>query len=198
MEQTCPRCGYQRTHCQCGLGTQKFCNACSNPIQYCRCGRGRNTDGSHKEYHQWDGWSSTAEEEFSTTSRIFRRNPDEAHLMEEIIPIPNEELLTYVQRAYSSRRRQVEYLMHRHIYGTKRTWPCHTTTRTCPVCAMCQIANVSDSLIKALIEYGGYESCRIQIKPPPNGDFNRQEPEITIVPPVKSVEQLYPDSDRPE
>lgn len=174
MEKTCPRCGYQRTHCKCGRnGTprdinnpsaNRTCRTCKNRMDYCSCGRRRNTSGDVVRYQNYQDYTKE-NEDFSRTSRIFRASSEDRKFLEELFPVDGEEVSSYMQRSSIQRREIVEYAMHRHLYGTSKTWPCHTQNRYCPVCVLCQEVEVNRSLMNSLLKtYPNLGKDRVLIK----------------------------------
>jgi hypothetical protein len=146
IEKTCPRCGYQRTHCQCG----RDINHDGRGAKAKQVGR-RNTSGDLVRYSSYEDWSKEPED-FSRTSRIHRATREERKFMEELLPVQDERLATYFERSRLARNALIEYSMHRHLYGTSKTWPCHTQSRYCPVCTLCQEVQIGTSILQSLLE----------------------------------------------
>jgi hypothetical protein len=141
MEKTCPRCGYQRTFCQ--------------------CGRSRNADGSirRKPYDDY----SREPEDYSRTARIERRRDAQRKWNIDRLPVNAEQLITYIQRSDKPVQALQEYAMHRHLYGTSKTWPCHTQGRHCPVCDLCQESEILRQLLIKMMQKYGTETERLYI-----------------------------------
>lgn len=129
MENTCSHCGYDRVHCQCGLP--------------------KNTSGQVRMFQNYTDYREQ-NEDYSTTSRINRSSPEERKFMLELIPINKEEMGTYLQRSEIADRELIKSAIYRHLFGTKKTWSCHTTTRYCIICTMAQELNVMRALLTAV------------------------------------------------
>lgn len=126
IEQTCPRCNYQRSFCQ--------------------CGRKRNTSGDVVRFSSYEDYTKE-DNDYARTARPYRASAEERKFMEEFLPIDNEEYGTYIIRTNEAVKGLIEYAVHRHLYGTSKTWPCHTQSRYCPVCQFAQQCQIHRQLM---------------------------------------------------
>jgi hypothetical protein len=142
MERTCPHCGYARTFCQ--------------------CGRKRNVDGSIRR-RPWEDYTKNPDE-YARTSSMGRRDSQQKWNHDRL-PVNAEQLITYIQRSQRPIEELVEYSMHRHLFGTSKTWPCHTQSRHCMVCDLCQEVTTLRQLLDSMVKkYQVLNYDRIEIK----------------------------------
>ena len=162
MEQTCSHCGYQRTFCQ--------------------CGRKRNPDGNIRK-PMWRDYKSDPED-YSRTASIRSRQDAQQKWNHDRLPVSSEQLITYIQRSDISIKELVEYSMHRHLYGTSKTWPCHTQARHCLVCDLCQEVTTLRQLLKAIAKEQDIYHHRIYLEEVIADDGDTQRVEVSLKPPV--------------
>ncbi len=106
----------------------------------------RNTSGETQKYQHFQNYSNNPDD-YSETARIYR-NSDDQKFMEELFPVQDEELSTYISRTATASNKLIEHSMYKHIYGGRKPWPSHTATRYCPVCTLCQfVTNLTDIII---------------------------------------------------
>ncbi len=58
--------------------------------------------------------------------------------MAELFPVDKETLSNYIKRSDIGATALIQSSMHKHIYGGRKPWPSHTSSRYCPVCNLCQ------------------------------------------------------------
>ncbi len=94
---------------------------------------------------------STQENMYAMHSTVRARDVEALKYMEELFPEENEPLEVWIRRTARHVHKLVEYAHHQHVYGTKRTWSCHQSSRYCFICVMAQmletIRNVSMDLL---------------------------------------------------
>ena len=117
MDQTCPKCGYQRVHCQCGRTDL-------NADDY--YGK-RNTSGDPIKFRYFTDLRN--EEDFAVTSRINRRGEVQRRFIQEYLPINKEPLLVWYERTEIASDEVSKFAIQLHLFGTKKEWACHTTSR---------------------------------------------------------------------
>ncbi len=84
-----------------------------------------------------------------TTTRS--RDIEQLKYFEELFPEENEPLDIWLRRTARHVHKLVEYSQHQHVYGTKRTWSCHASSRYCFICTLCQmIENLRNTSIDML------------------------------------------------
>ncbi len=71
---------------------------------------------------------------------------------EEIFPVDGEENESWVRRTAVHIHKLTEYAYHHHIYGTKRKWACHESSRYCFICTLCNIIEVIRNMSMDMIE----------------------------------------------
>ncbi len=80
------------------------------------------------------------------------RDIEQLKYFEELFPEENEPLETWLRRTARHVHKLVEYSQHQHVYGTKRTWSCHASSRYCFICTLCSmlenIRNVSMDMLE--------------------------------------------------
>ncbi len=146
---TCSSCGYEKIHCICHNQSQ------AGTIY------ARNTSGETGKYQHFENYSNNPDD-YSETARIYRHS-NEQKFMEEFYPQENEELSTYISRTATATNKLIEHSMHKHIYGGRKPWPSHTSTRYCPVCTLCQFVNNLTDIILAFSEQVDISKFRFNI-----------------------------------
>lgn len=71
---------------------------------------------------------------------------------EELFPVQNEELESWIRRSAVHVHKLTEYAYHHHIYGTKRTWSCHESSRYCFICTLSTLLQVIRNMAMDIIE----------------------------------------------
>ncbi len=135
---TCAVCDYEKMYCICD-------NAKLRNYQT----GARNTSGDlvrppYQNYSEQDDYSRR---------QHYDPNSYERKFMEEFFPIQDELISTYISRTNLASQKIVESSIHKHLYGGKKVWPCHTTSRYCPVCILAQQVEQNRKLIIALSEH---------------------------------------------
>ncbi len=157
---TCKSCGYENANCICKnnnqLGTIK----------------NRNTSGETRLYQNYNDMRNT--NDYAMTSRINRTSAEERKIMEELLPVDGELLTTYIQRTDIAESKLCEHSIQHHLFGTKRTWSCHTSSRYCFICTLAQYINVNRSLYNSLQEIGVLDNIIINI------DNSTDTPTLTL------------------
>ncbi len=155
---TCQSCGYEKKHCICNAkdtyGTIHL----------------RNTSGKRRMYQNYSNYHSKDYEDYSRTSAIRPQNVQERKIMEELHPINNELLITFIERTAKAEEKLTEYALNHHVYGTSKTWSCHTTSRYCFICVMSQFIDVNRALYESLQEIiPNLSEVHIKVSEVPNG-----------------------------
>ncbi len=83
------------------------------------------------------------------------RAKDVEHLkfMEELFPEEDEALENWIRRTARHVHKLTEYAFHQHIYGTKRTWACHESSRYCFICVLSQMLETLRNCSMDMIEH---------------------------------------------
>jgi hypothetical protein len=150
MNKTCDHCGYDRVHCQ--------------------CGRKRNTTGDPIKFQNYEDMRSSSD--YAMTSRIRRADPQQRKIMEELMPVDEELLLTYIKRTDIATNELCKYGVHQHLFGTKREWSCHTTSRYCFICTMAQFIDTMRGIL-TMIPQEKLSDLHIQVDNDPESIYPR-------------------------
>lgn len=124
------------------------CSGCGFQRKDCICGKRRNTSGSVVAYSNYNDLRGAAD--YSTTRRTLRET--ERTYFQELLPVNDEELITYFERTSQQAQKLIEHSIFHHLYGTKQTWSCHTSTRYCFICTLCQQVETLRQITKAIPE----------------------------------------------
>jgi hypothetical protein len=127
---------------------QGTCSSCGYEKSQCHCGRKRNSSGEYTAYNNYTDYRNTSD--YSMTARINRTQSSDRKIMEELLPINGEPILTYLARTDIAETKLTEYSIQHHLYGTKRVWSCHTSSRYCFICTLAQYVNTNRTLFKSL------------------------------------------------
>lgn len=105
--------------------------------------------------HYQDYYSNAfARENFAQTSRIERHTEAERKFMEELLPVQNESAKTYIDRIDINEGKLIEHSIWYHLYGTRKgVWPCHSSSRYCFICNLCQMVEINRQMI---IQFGKF------------------------------------------
>lgn len=124
------------------------CPHCDYPRSDCHCGRKKNTSGQYVAYNNYTDYRNI--NDYAMTARINRTSAEDRKIMEELLPMDNEPLDNYIQRSAIAEQKLTEHAIQHHLYGTKRVWSCHTSSRYCFICTMAQYININRSLFMML------------------------------------------------
>ena len=103
-------------------------------------------------YQHYDNYNKP-HEDYSITSPIYRSaETEERKFVEEAWPVDKEPLTTWINRTSIHEKELIEHIMYKHIFGGKRPWPSHTTSRYCPVCVLAQFVNVTKAVMEGFYE----------------------------------------------
>jgi len=79
---------------------------------------------------------STEQNMYAMHKPIRSKDTEQMKYFEELFPEEEEELETWLRRTARHVHKLTEYAYHQHIYGTKRTWSCHESSRYCFICTL--------------------------------------------------------------
>jgi hypothetical protein len=125
------------------------------------CGRRKNTSGDYTAYNNYTDYRNT--NDYAMTARISRTSSEDRKIMEELLPIDGEPILNFIQRTDIAESKLTQYSVQHHLYGTKRVWSCHTSSRYCFICTMAQYINVNRAIYKSLSEITDLTNIVIQV-----------------------------------
>ncbi len=89
------------------------------------------------KYSNYTDYSSE-QNMYAMHSTVRARDIEALKYMEELFPEENEPMENWIRRTARHVHKLVEYAHHQHVYGTKRTWSCHESSRYCFICVLCQ------------------------------------------------------------
>lgn len=138
-------------------------------MMQCVCGKKRNTSGGVVAYSNYRDMRYT--DDYAMTSRINRTSAEERKIMEELLPIDGESLDNFVKRTAIAEQKLVEHAVAHHLYGTKRVWSCHTTSRYCFICTMAQFIECTRAI---LMSFQNVEDVLIRV------DDSEMPPKISL------------------
>jgi hypothetical protein len=127
------------------LEKQGTCQHCGYEKRNCMCGRKRNTSGDYVAYNNYTDYRNI--NDYAMTARINRTSAEDRKIMEELLPIDGEPLDNYIERTNIAEQKLTEHAIQHHLYGTKRVWSCHTSSRYCFICTMAQYINTTRSIL---------------------------------------------------
>lgn len=122
------------------------CNGCGFQKRHCECGRKRNTSGDVVKYSNYSNWKDDMNPYSMTSPKMYQRDAESNKYFTEILPILNEEVQIWIERTASHTVKLTEYSRNHHIYGTKRTWSCHDSSRYCFICTLCDFVDILRSM----------------------------------------------------
>lgn len=131
------------------LQGMKTCQSCGYTMEHCECGRKKNTSGSTVKYQNYQSYPQ--ESDYAMTQRISRTSHEEIKIMQELNPVDGEPLETYLKRKSIAEAKLTEYAITHHLYGTKRAWSCHTSSRYCFICTMAQLIDNNTAISQEII-----------------------------------------------
>ncbi len=136
------------------------CDTCGYEKRNCMCGRKKNTSGEYVMYQNYKDFRKI--DDYAMTARINRTQTEDRKIMEELQPMDGEFLSNYIKRTELAEQKLIEYSINHHLYGTKRVWSCHTSSRYCFICTMAQYLQNNRSILLSLEK--STERYQIKIK----------------------------------
>lgn len=124
------------------------CPHCDYPKSDCHCGRKINTSGDYVAYNNYTDYRNTAD--YAMTARINRTSSEDRKIMEELLPVNGETVFNFLKRSDIAEQKLIEYSLQHHLYGTKRVWSCHTSSRYCFICNLSQYLNMLRAMYNGL------------------------------------------------
>lgn len=149
------------------------CSGCGYEKKNCMCGRKKNTSGEYAMYQNYTDFRNS--NDYAMTARINRTSSEDRKFMEELMPVNGELLITYIQRSEIAEQKLIEHSIQHHLYGTKRVWACHTSSRYCFICTMAQFLNVNRAMFTLLPTIRNLENIKIKV------DDTQNPPLITLI-----------------
>lgn len=151
------------------------CASCGYEKRNCMCGRPKNTSGEYTMYQNYKDFRNTPD--YAMTARINRSSAEDRKIMEELLPTNNENVITFLQRSDLASSKLIEYSINHHLYGTKRVWSCHTTSRYCFICTLSQFLNILRSTLSSISDLVDLTKLYFKITQQDNPD---EDPTFTI------------------
>ncbi len=114
---------------------------------------------------------SKEENMYAMHTTVRARDIEHLKYFEELFPEEQEPLEIWLRRTARHVHKLVEYAQHQHVYGTKRTWSCHESSRYCFICTLCSmVENIRNTSMDML------EHVKIPLKFERIGDTYRLKP----------------------
>ncbi len=98
-------------------------------MRHCECGKKRNTSGEVVRYSNYTNYSDDKSMYSMTSPLAYQRDTEARKYFEEILPLDKEQLDIWIERTAQHTVKLTEYSRNWHIYGTKKTWACHDSSR---------------------------------------------------------------------
>ncbi len=146
---TCSSCNYEKIHC-----------ICRNQNQHGTVYR-RNTHGETAKYQHFQNPDNY--NDYSTTSTIASQS-DERKFMEELFPMDKETLDIYYARTDIATNKCIESSIYKHIYGGRKPWPSHTSSRYCPICTLSQQVETYRQIIESLSQLQDLSKLQLHVE----------------------------------
>ncbi len=118
------------------------CSHCGFEMEKCVCGKKRNTSGDVAEFSHYVNYQDERNMFAMTSPRMYQRDSEENKFFDEILPVDKELVSVWIERTLLHTTKLTEYSRYQHIYGTKRTWSCHESSRYCFICTLCDFVDV--------------------------------------------------------
>ncbi len=96
---------------------------------------------------------SSEQNMYAMHTPIRAKDIEQLKYMEELFPEEQEHLDTWLRRTARHVHKLTEYAYHQHIYGTKRTWACHASSRYCFICVMSQLLQNLRNMALDIMDY---------------------------------------------
>ncbi len=130
----------------------KTCVHCNYDMEHCICGKKRNMAGDVEKFGNYSDWKDRKNMFAMTTPRMYQRDSEEHKYFEEILPLDKEKLDIWIRRTAQHTVKLTDYARYQHIYGTKRTWSCHDSSRYCFICTLCDFVDILRCLAVSIME----------------------------------------------
>ena len=139
------------------------CQKCGFDRRACTCGKKRNTSGDVQMFGNYTDWVTTPENFSMRTGG--GTTAKERKFMKELQPIHGETILSWINRTDYAVKELIQYALHHHTFGTKKTWACHISSRYCIICVLCQQVEQTTGVLTSLIPLSDlsktYFVCRL-------------------------------------
>ncbi len=118
------------------------CTHCGFEREKCQCGKKRNSSGDITKFSHYVNYQDERNMFSMSSPQMYQRDVEANKFFDEILPIDKELVSVWVERTSSHTVKLTEYSRNQHIYGTKRTWSCHDSSRYCFICTLCDFVDV--------------------------------------------------------
>ncbi len=127
----------------------------------------KNTSGDEVKFNNFDN-SNYALNDYSRIGKMRpaqneRYDSKEAHQMIEFLPVDGENCMSWQRRTAQAAYKLTEHSRYYHVYGTSKTWACHTTSRYCFICELCNFVDMLRTFINSLDELIPLSSLNWQV-----------------------------------
>ncbi len=158
---TCSICDYEKMFCICH--NQKIRNNNTGK---------RNTSGDLVR----PPYQNYSEQEDYARHQHYDPNSYERKFMQEFFPIDLEPVSIYIARTNVQSEKIIQSSVSKHLYGGKKVWPCHTTSRYCPICILAQQVEQLRQIIISLSETQDMSLLILKVSTSDHPDY----PNVTI------------------
>jgi hypothetical protein len=148
------------------LSSTKTCLHCGYSKDNCVCHKRKNTSGDPVIYQNYVDQRQV--DDYAMTARINRTSSEDRKIMDELLPMDGELLANYIKRSDIAASKLTKYSVNHHLYGTKRVWSCHTSSRYCFICTMAQSLEVLRALYTTLEKTTDLSNIYIGLTPDPD------------------------------
>ncbi len=105
-------------------------------------------------FNYWEDWSKK-KDLYALTSSINRQEERSAvKHMEALFPTDGEQLSSWTRRTARDSMELTENARYHHIHGTSKTWACHTSSRYCFICVLCDFVDILRTMALSFPEGG--------------------------------------------
>ncbi len=115
-------------------------------------------------------YQNYTEQEDYARHQHYDPNSYERKYMQEFWPINGESVSNYLARTNLSSKQIIESSVHKHLYGGKKVWPCHTTSRYCPICILSQHVEMLRQMLVAHSEVQDISKLILKVEQIPQGN----------------------------
>ncbi len=106
-------------------------------------------------FNYWEDWSKKKDLYALTQSINRQEERDAVKHMSSLFPVDGEKLDSWVRRTARDTLELTENARYHHIHGTSKTWACHTSSRYCFICVLCDFVDILRCQALSMSDKGG-------------------------------------------
>lgn len=114
----------------------------------------RNSSGDLVKFNYYTDYTKEKNLYAMTSSIHQQQQRNEIKHNNDILPIDRESLNIWLKRTIKSSMDLTEYSRNQHIHGTTKTWACHTSSRYCFICTLCDFVDILRIMAHGLEDLG--------------------------------------------